>query len=396
MDENKLRICVKNSKVSIRQKNNLPSNGKEATSTKQPTPFPTSSADLSEIGGIIFSGQNSDKIIVKPTVSVRESPQPLDAFDSFFTKFTQKVDGFNLNHEEADEIFVLSEDLIVECFNLFKHIIRNLTSANDEYLTECVTVMRNKFRNYATRYKRQKIKSQDKHFVAPESKAVGVKWKANIDTTTQIPHHHLVQDRFIYIPILAQLKSLFLDEHFSKIYFEHNNKIRTFTDGTYRSYTSGSNYRDSELFKFCPDAIQIQLAYDDCQFACPVKTRTANYKLSCFYFQIKNMPSQYLSRNDSIYVVAICNNLSLKQEFTSLNNVLELVVSEISTLEKEGIDVGNNINLRGTLINMANDNLGANAVYGLPESFSSNYFCRHCECSKSESETIIAECSDKM
>lgn len=112
--------------------------------------------------------------------------------------------------------------------------------------------------------------------------------------------------------------------------------------------------------------------------------------------QIKNVPPQYLSRLDTIQLVAACKSINLKQTFTNMDNILELIVSDLKKLEMDGINISSNHNLRGALINVAYDNLGDNGLFGLTESFRWSYFCRHCECNKEECETNTAEDVSKL
>lgn len=86
---------------------------------------------------------------------------------------------------------------------------------------------------------------------------------------------------------------------------------------------------------------------------------------------------------ENIYLVSLCSSVNFKSEDYDYNHIADLILNEISTLETHGIKAGNMI-FRGSLVNVACDNLGANNVFGLVESFSANHYCRYCECSKAE------------
>lgn len=60
-------------------------------------------------------------------------------------------------------------------------------------------------------------------------------------------------------------------------------------------------------------------------------------------------------------------------------------------LETDGINVGNNLNLKGTLIEVIADNLGANGSLGFVESFNAINFCRICEMPKRLCQTACEE-----
>ena len=59
----------------------------------------------------------------------------------------------------------------------------------------------------------------------------------------------------------------------------------------------------------------------------------------------------------------------------------QLVLKDIQYLEKIGITVRNNLNIKGTIANLVFDNLGANMALGFSGCSSTNY-CRVCELDK--------------
>lgn len=111
------------------------------------------------------------------------------------------------------------------------------------------------------------------------------------------------------------------------------------------------------------------------------------HKVCATYLQIRNLPIEYRSKLDNIYLVALCTSANLKPESKSYNDIAERIVKEIEVIEKEGIAVGDRV-FEGSLINIAYDNLGANSVFGFTECFVANYFCRICECDKTECSSL--------
>lgn len=129
---------------------------------------------------------------------------------------------------------------------------------------------------------------------------------------------------------------------------------------------------------------------DDFEVCCPVKSKATKHKVNATYIQIKNMPVEYRSKLEYIFLVALCSTVNFKSREYDYNHIAELIVDEVSLLETNGLKVGNEI-FKGTIINVACDNLGANSVFGLVECFVANYFCRQCECSKTECQTMVKE-----
>lgn len=112
--------------------------------------------------------------------------------------------------------------------------------------------------------------------------------------------------------------------------------------------------------------------------------------------QINNLPQKYLSKVNSIYLVALCDASDSKSEYTNTNNVLETIVEDIKLLESQGITTKCGLNLKGTLIGGMHDNLGGNVLLGLHSSFNSNYYCRICLATKQQCQEMTNEHSDLL
>lgn len=85
---------------------------------------------------------------------------------------------------------------------------------------------------------------------------------------------------------------------------------------------------------------------------------------------------------NNIYLICLCNSNDLKSKETDFNNIWSLIVEDIGYLENVGIDIGNNVNVKGTLSYLSYDNLGGNSSLGLIESFQAFFYCRICELAK--------------
>lgn len=133
------------------------------------------------------------------------------------------------------------------------------------------------------------------------------------------------------------------------------------------------------------------MGIDDFEVCSPLKTKAGVHKVTGIYCHIRNLPAEYNSRLDNMHLVAICNVQDFKQADASFDDVLKLIVNDIQTLQTNGIDIGDNKNLKGTLINICADNLGANEVFGFVKSFNTDGFCRICSVSKKVSETQVKE-----
>lgn len=80
---------------------------------------------------------------------------------------------------------------------------------------------------------------------------------------------------------------------------------------------------------------------------------------------------------------------------TDFNNLWYPILNELKRLEQEGIAIEHRQNLKGTLTQLAMDNLGANSALGFNKCFRQDY-CRHCECTYKECSSLTTEKSESL
>lgn len=239
----------------------------------------------------------------------------------------------------------------------------------------------NKIRKLNSSYKREKACQEEQLFVPSEEKAIGMKWKSKPDPKADIARHTLTQSTFQYVPILSTLRSLFSQKEFRDMYFEYNTS-HICSPHKFERFCCCKVYQTSIFFKNNPNALQLLLSTDDFDPGSAQKSKSGVNKTCAVYLHVHNVPQEFLSKDSNTYVVALCKTMNMKQEYTSLNNVLELIRNEFQILETDGICIGENLNLKGTLINVCCDNLGGKTLFGYAESFNTQYYCRICETEK--------------
>lgn len=241
----------------------------------------------------------------------------------------------------------------------------------------------------------KKIKS-DPHFVEPIEKSIGLKWKAaKVDPQTNIPDHGLTQPTFQFVSILKTLESVFKNKDFENMYIKYNRQEKHICEnGIYQDYCCGTSFQSNEIFND-PLTLRLQIGIDDFEVCCPVKSKATKHKINATYVQILNIPAEFRSKLENIYLVALCGSVNFKSKDYNYNHIAELIVDEFRILETKGMTIGNDIVL-GTLINIACDNLGANNVAGFVECLVANHYCRFCECSRAECQTMTKENKHKV
>lgn len=312
-----------------------------------------------------------------------------------FLSLPSDLISLNLTGEKYAEMIMIMEKILLQTKNICmllgdkeEEFSKNLETANDFVLS--------KINEINTLRKVKKIVKSNHLFVEPEETAVGIKWKTpKVNKDTNIPDHKLIQATFQYVSVLKTLKAVFSDKAFQNYYIKYNREEKhKCKQGVYRDFCCGSTHKSNEVFNDLL-SLQLQLGIDDFEVCCPLKSKAGVHKVCATYMQIRNLPAEYKSKLDNIYLVALCTSAYLKPKEKSYNHIAERIVKEICILETDGIRIGEQV-LRGSIINIACDNLGANGVYGFTECFVANYFCRLCECSREECQTLTKEKKRKL
>lgn len=315
-------------------------------------------------------------------------------WNNFASNLPSKLLSLSLTQKNYKHVMDLLIETVKYSNQLSKELVRKNCNASDDVFEniDCVhEKIHNKLCDLNTHYKLKKDIKKNPFYVEPVEKAIGLKWKnAKVNPKTNIPDHGLTQSTFMYVPILRTLKSLFKDKDFEERYIRYNRHEKHKCEpGVYKDFCCGSVAKSIEIFDD-PLAIQIQFGIDDFEVCCPVKTKAKIHKINATYMQIKNMPVEYRSKLDNIHLVALCGTLNFKSKDYDYNHIAELIFDEISKLETDGLKIQNEC-IKGAIINIACDNLGANFVAGFVECFVAHYFCRYCECERKECKTMVKE-----
>lgn len=292
--------------------------------------------------------------------------------------------SLDLSTKKYAEVIKILKNIIVQT----KNVCLKLSNANQESLETGTNFVLEKLNKIDTLRKLKEEARTSPFYVEPEEIAIGLKWqKPKMNPETNIPSHKISQATYQYVPVIKTLNSIFSHDDFFRYYIKYNTELKHKCEtGVYRDFCCGSTCKSNDVFE--DDlALHLQLGIDDFEVCCPLKSKAGIHKVSATYLQIRNLPMEYRSKLDNIYLVALCTSANLKPENRSYNDIAERIVKEISVIETEGIAVGDRV-LKGSLVNIACDILGANSVFGFTECFVANYFCRICECDKTECQSL--------
>lgn len=288
----------------------------------------------------------------------------------YLDSMSKQMASFKLNHDTKNSIFKIIRDMPGKILQFNEHMINADNGMNSlqslQFATGFIT---NKLSQFCTRHKRDKI-LQNELYVAPQELAMGVRWHMVKESNSSTAIPRLIQNKFQMMPLTHSIVTLFRRDDFAKEYRLHNSRRDNILacNGSYKDFTSGSNFKKNELFQQYPNSIQIELAQDDFEVCDALGSKSTINKLCPFYFTVKNMPRKFNSKLNQILLASLCYTDDLVTEYTSIDDIWRVLVADIKCLEN-GIDIGNGEIIRGTVIYVAADNLGANSIFGLVKSF---------------------------
>ncbi|KAJ8041305.1 hypothetical protein HOLleu_12090 [Holothuria leucospilota] len=190
------------------------------------------------------------------------------------------------------------------------------------------------------------------------------------------------EDFYYYVPILKSLEFLLRNQD---ILAEVKNGHKQETNSYMHDYCDGSLFAGSEIFSKDPNALQIQLYYDDFEIVNPIGTYTKKHKLSACYFTLGNIRPKFRSKLKLIQLVWLCKTDLVKKY--GLEKVATPLVSDLTQLETVGIQITTDEVteiFRGSVTMVVADNLGSHGIGGFNESFSGFRICRFCMCTSEE------------
>lgn len=181
---------------------------------------------------------------------------------------------------------------------------------------------------------------------------LGVRYDVHKDKTTGLYGQVPVNDKFVYVPILGTLKSMFTNSELCHFF----QQVKSQQDGIYRDINDGLYSKKHVLFGQKEHALQIQLYYDNFETANPLGSKKGIHNLGCVYFILRNLPPKINYVLMNIHLVALFHSEDLKKY--SFEPILPPLIEDLKILESRGISVPfSDTMLQGSVIQVTGDNL---------------------------------------
>lgn len=254
----------------------------------------------------------------------------------------------------------------------------------------CFEGLENPFTILNSEYKRSKFMTDKWEIVEPVECVIGSRFDTRRNKKTGTYDQVVVQDKFMYIPILSTLQSIFKSQYVAEML-----QSSATSDSRLRDICDGSFFKSHPLFSTEKQTIQIQMFYDDFEVANPLGPKRGIHKLGGVYFTLRNFSPKWNSFLANIHLCALFHTQDVKRY--GFSEIFAPIVRDIKVLESDGIEIPlYNGYVRGTVVQVTGDNLGLHSLFGLVESFSARYCCRFCLAEKEDFQTEFSEDSSKV
>jgi hypothetical protein len=339
---------------------------------------------------VSFLGQNNDIPLQNKELNLGQDDQ------SFQNELSEIITKLIAGILSSGKVPMSTKDNILELFRKFterllQEVVNRTTDIikSDESVSEKVRQVSSiikfseVFSKFDTKHKLDKY-LLNKNMLVPVKEIV-------LDSDIHFPLRQGIQ-RQVYSPIKMQ----YVPIHDSILqllqkpgFFEMLDKQTSYSGKRFSSFRDGKFFRDGN---FPSQIIFINVYFDEAEVANPLGSKSGKHKLANFYFSIQDMPRHY---NSSIHnIILLCSLKSNDLKILSANTVLNVIVSELLDLWKNGINfinAGQQMNVKVALSQLSGDNLGIHTILGFSEGFNANFPCRRCKMKKSECQVAIQE-----
>ena len=241
-------------------------------------------------------------------------------------------------------------------------------------------------------YKRDKWLEREGYYFAAKDYELHLREEQRYSFVSQSMRSTTVRDVCYFIPIEILLQRI-LENNFAQSLLRKSNCIGNYPK-IVKDYMDSRACWEHPFLKAYPDAFILNMFIDAFETTNVLGSHTQVHKLEALYCTIGNIPFEYLSKTDSIFMLGLWYAADVKQY--SYEKILSPFVNTLHQLESpNGVSImvnGEQLSLRAIISLFSADNLGANSLFGFVESFNANHFCRFCNCSKDETQNYFHAC----
>lgn len=264
--------------------------------------------------------------------------------------FVKAIQQLDLTESATNKIIQVTQVLLEDSRKFCQQFIKTRKCDATESLEVSMDLILANLNKHNSTHKRKVFSENQKDFVEPMQYRIGTHWEFKRNRATRAVMPTQTDSAYSFISPLNIIENLFTRPHFHEKYFKFNTITKHICESNvYKDFCCGSIYKKIELFRNCPESLQLQFFIDGFEIASPLKTKTTIHSQVAIYMAIRNMPHQHAYNLDNIFLVCLVNDNDLKKTEASYNDVLQRIVSDVRVLESSGICLKNGKNLKGTI-----------------------------------------------
>jgi len=165
-------------------------------------------------------------------------------------------------------------------------------------------------------------------------------------------------------------------------------------DDKIKSVRDGLMWKNDEFFKEHPNALIVQMYFDDVELVNPLSSRTSVHKVTNFYWTLLNIPEHLRSSLKSIGLISSCkSNLIKKFGYCTILSDFFGCIEQLQSDEGLMLKLTQHetIYVHGSLFCLNGDGLALNHIGGFKGIAGAKKPCRNCTLSSSEMKLCYVE-----
>ena len=297
-------------------------------------------------------------------------------FSQLIFDFVLRLRSRNINQSTVDYVVNGLEYLLGTQFEIIKQklepvIHSNWSSPVTDLLSELEESL-SSFNIVRTDYRQKKYLKEKCGLIEPEEVLLGTRCEQYLDKD-KISSLKYVPETLQYMSVKKTIKNVL--SAFSK---EFENNALSEKTGIMKDYRDGEQLKKHSLFNKEPNALQLQMYFDEFETVNPLGSKTKVHKVGGLYMTVKNLPTQINSKLVNIHPIIYCHSQDIKKY--GFKTIFSRVLDDLQDLER-GVTMeinGKEKVVKAALVMWSGDNLGIHQVFGLCESFQANKPCHYC------------------
>lgn len=250
-------------------------------------------------------------------------------------------------------------------------------------------IMSTPFSKMDSEWKQFKIFRNNGTLIMPESFEIGERYESkNIESINELVPVKIYAKK---VPLPEILKNFFELPNILRETIEYMRSLESETN-IISNFIQGSLWKEQRSLFSNKIVFPLFLYFDEFETNNPLESHKGISKCSGVYINLPNIPPQYQSKLENIFLYMLFNPLD-RHAITD-DVLFKKIIKELNELSEDGVTIqlpSYSIKLYFQLSLILGDNLGVHSLLGFTECFNATYFYRFCKVTRSNIANITHE-----